>query len=131
VTGITVNKRTNVSKAYVRNLRAALHNWETTSYKEASVKHEQYYVNEKGFLRYDGQIPRMELVLGGKLEFLGMVRGKGDTTYRLLKLRFDQLCKKQEVDTGFLKEILDLWEDKGLKKAIDRFYNRQKNLIIE
>ncbi len=127
VTGIIVNKRTNVSKIYLRNLKATIHNWEVMGYAEANKKHEKYYKNEKGFLRYNGNLPKMEMVVGGKLEFLGMVRGKNDTTYRLLKLRFDQLCKKQQIDTVFLKEILDLWEDKGLKKAINRFYNRQKN----
>jgi hypothetical protein len=71
----------------------------------------------------------MELVVGGKLEFLGMVRGKENTQYRLLKLRFDQLCKKQQVDVDYLKQILDLWEEKGLKKAMERYYNRQKNLV--
>jgi len=128
VTGLTVNKRTNVSKKYIRNLKAAIYNWETKGYVSAEKLHRLHYVNEKGFLRYEGNMPKMELVLGGKLEFLGMVRGKSDTTYRLLKLRFDQLCKKQNSDIEFLNEILDVWNEKGLKKAIDRFYNRQKNI---
>lgn len=129
VTGITVNKRTNVSKKYYRNLKAAIHNWENKGYDKASELHKALYVNEKGFARYNGSIPRMELVIGGKLEFLGMVRGKENTQYRLLKLRFDQLCKKQQVDVDYLKQILDLWEEKGLKKAMERYYNRQKNLV--
>ena len=131
VTGIVVNKKANVSKRYIRNLKAAIYNWEKHGYAIASNKHESFYVNEKGFLRYNGNVPKMELVIGGKLEFLGMVRGRKDTTYRLLKLRFDQLCKKEHVDTAFLNEILDLWDEKGLKRAIDRMYNRQKNVVIE
>jgi RNA-directed DNA polymerase len=129
VTGVVVNKRTNVSKKYFRNLKAAIHNWEVKGYDKANELHETHYVNEKGFTRYNGNIPRMELVVGGKLEFLGMVRGKENTQYRLLKLRFDQLCKKEQVDVDYLKQILDLWEEKGLKKAMERYYNRQKNLV--
>jgi hypothetical protein len=57
-----------------------------------------------------------------------MVRGKSDTTYRVLKLRFDQLCKKRNIDVVFLEELIEIWDKKGINKAINRFYNRQKNL---
>lgn len=128
VTGIKVNRRTNVSKSYIRNLKAALHNWKTKGYASASTRHEVYYQNEKGYLRYNGAVPKMELVIGGKIEYLKMVRGEQDTTYRLLKLRFDQLCKKENVDEVFLKEVLLLWQDDSLENAMNRFYSRQKNI---
>lgn len=130
VTGIIVNRKTNVSRSYIKNLRAALHNWELKGYDQAVAKYEYYYQREKGFIRYKGETPPFENYIAGKLEYLGMVRGKEDSTYRLLKIQFDSLCMKAEVEADELLEILEIWEEKGIKKAMDKFYNRQ-NLLAE
>jgi hypothetical protein len=54
-----------------------------------------------------------------------MVRGKEDDVYRLMKLQFDELCKKQEyIEDDFLA-ILSKFKEGGIKKAADHFYNRK------
>lgn len=130
VTGIIVNRRTNVPRSYIKNLRAALHNWEHQGYAKAASGYEYYYKREKGFVRYKGEIPPFENYISGKLEYLGMVRGKDDPIYRLLKFQFDTLCMKSDPEANELLDILKLWDDKGLKKAMDKFYSKQ-NLLHE
>jgi RNA-directed DNA polymerase len=125
VTGIIVNEKTNVSRSYLRNLRAVLHNWKNHGYEVANAKHLHYYTREKGFQKYNGRIPAIEEVVGGKIEYLGMVRGKEDGTYRLMKLQFDELCMKQDMTVDDFKTVFDLLESKGVKKAADFFYNRR------
>jgi len=130
VTGIVVNEKLNVSRHFIRNLRATLYNWKKEGYEIASLKHQHYYQREKGFLKYRGNIPRIEEVVGGKIEYLGMVRGKDDDVYRLMKLQFDELCKKEKYLEQDFNDILAIFNEGGIKKAADYFYNR-KNLIPE
>jgi hypothetical protein len=59
-----------------------------------------------------------------------MVRGKEDPIYRVMKLQFDELCEIKELELYDFEDIMDLWENEGIKKAIDRFYNR-KNVVSE
>jgi RNA-directed DNA polymerase len=80
VTGIIVNQKLNLSRDYIKNVRAILNNWEKYGYEKASAKFGQYYPQEKGFVR-NKSIPRMENVIMGKILFLGMVRGKNDPIY--------------------------------------------------
>jgi len=120
-----VNMKTNVSRDYIRNLRAALNNWQKKGYEKANSQYEHYYKREHGYLRNKTTIPPFENYIAGKLEYLGMVRGKEDEIYRVLKLQFDELCEIQTLDYADFMEILQLWEQQGVKKAVDRFYNRQ------
>lgn len=125
VTGIIVNKKPNLSKTYIRNLRATLNNWDTKGYEIASLLHEKYYVREKGFVRYSGTIPKMEIVVGGKLEFLGMVRGKDNSMYIGMKLLYDKLCKKSNYSKEDYELLLHLFNTKGAKASLDRYYNKK------
>lgn len=129
VTGLVVNEKVNVNRAYIKNLRAAINNWDKNGYESASEQLAYYYSREKGSLRSDS-VPPLENYIAGKLEYLGMVRGKEDPVYRVMKLQFDELCEIKELDLHDFEDIMDLWEKEGIKKAIDRFYNR-KNIIIQ
>ena len=92
VTGITVNKKLNLKRTYVKKVRAALSNWEKHGYDIANAKFASYYPQEKGFLR-NKTIPPMESVLDGKIMFLGMVRGQEDTLYLKYKNQLNELLK--------------------------------------
>ncbi len=127
VTGIIVNEKVNVSRSYIKNLRAILHNWEKQGYEIASAKHQLYYTREKGFLKYNGTIPALEEVVHGKIEYLGMVRGKDDGTYRLMKLQFDNLCvKDRKISKEEFLEIVEIAKTQGIKKATGVFFDRKK-----
>lgn len=91
VTGLTVNEKVNVNRTYIRNLRAMLHNWTSKGYQKASADFARYYIQEKGFSRNKGVIPPFESVVSGKLEFLGMVRGKDDTIFLTMSKLYKSL----------------------------------------
>jgi RNA-directed DNA polymerase len=111
VTGLTVNEFPNVRRKYVRQIRAMLHAWEKFGLENAEAEF---------LLRYDKKrrspwkkSPSFALVVKGKIEFLGMVRGKDDPIY----LRFrDQLRKlapglvKEPKDQGIDMKDADLME---------------------
>lgn len=85
VTGLKVNDKINVKRNYLRNIKAALHNWEKSDYIKAKI----------GLMS-----------LRGKIEFVGMVRGKNDHIYQkflnkyyILKDRDEERIKKQQNDS--------------------------------
>jgi RNA-directed DNA polymerase len=123
VTGVVVNEKTNVSRHYVRLLRAILHNWKKHGYAFAVTRFMMSYMKEKGFERYNGEIPPLENYVSGKLEYLGMVKGKDDPTYRVMKLAFNNLCALTNPHIEPIQEVFKRWETHGIKKAIDRFYD--------
>lgn len=86
VTGLTVNDKVNVRRKYVKKLRMWLYFWETYGYKKAEQLFRKDYFTDKGHLKT--QIPDMKLVIKGKLEFLKMVKGDEDPTYKKLLFRF-------------------------------------------
>lgn len=97
VTGLTVNERVNVRRRYIRQIRAMLHDWEKNGLAKAEVK---YYSSDD--MKYSSPFkpkPRFKHVVKGKIEFLGMVRGKGDHIYdkfrQQLRLLAPELVPKE------------------------------------
>ncbi len=80
VTGLVVNKFTNVKRSFVRNLRAALHKIETMGVAPAEQDYQK---------RYKTAAP-LEQVLRGRLEWIAQVRGRSFSAYRTLAKRFNQ-----------------------------------------
>lgn len=89
VTGLTVNDITNVSRQYIKELRWMLRVWEKYGYAKAYALFYPRYKKEKGHIK-KGE-PVMENVIGGKLDYMRMVRGATNSTYKKLKARFDNL----------------------------------------
>jgi len=88
VTGLTTNEFPNVKRKYVRQIRAMLHAWRKFGLKDAEKEFLNKY-DKKHRSPYKAP-PSFRQVVKGKIEFLGMVRGKDDPIY----LRFcDQLRK--------------------------------------
>lgn len=73
VTGLIVNEKINVSRSYIKNLRALIHMVE----KYGDKKSQEIYAKKNGSKRLD-------LVIFGKLEYLKMVKRKDDSTYKTL-----------------------------------------------
>lgn len=95
VTGLTVNNKPNVSRNYVRQLRTLLHNWEMKGYQKAQTEFLAHYaeINTKN-LQWDGT-HKIENIIAGKLLYMKMVKGETDSTYKGLKIRFDQLMQNR------------------------------------
>src|SRR5690606_28938479 len=90
VTGLVVNSKPNVRKKYVKDLRKWLYYWERYGYDRA----EGYFKKQYSGASKD---PSMEDVLLGKLNYLGMVKGREDTTYRGVLERYERLRLHNEV----------------------------------
>ena len=102
VTGLTVNKKVNVKRKSVRQVRAMLHDWETNGYEAAESKHYKY--NYKSF--YDGSYkPSFQKVVKGKIEFIGMVRGKDDSIYIRLNNKAQQLELRDDLSARLFSFI--------------------------
>ncbi|MEO6547888.1 MAG: reverse transcriptase domain-containing protein [Ferruginibacter sp.] len=89
VTGLIVNKKINVKRRFIKNVRLLLHNWEKFGIESASQdyyhKHSAKKVHpNEGILRYS-----KELV--GKIGFIGFIKGKDDPVYGNLVKRIRQL----------------------------------------
>ena len=123
VTGLIVNEKVNVSKKYIREIRAMLHNWEKLGYEEANSIFKQIYITEKGSVKKESSSLRN--VLWGKLQFLGMVRGKEDALFLKYFEQFKKLESKNKIDLQNLSiaDILAIWEDDGIERAIDLYYS--------
>ena len=90
VTGVSVNRKPNVSRDYVRQLRTLLHNWEMNGNEKAQADFLDHYAKTRN-LQWKGT-PRIENVIAGKLLYMKMVKGETDSTYSGLKRRFEALC---------------------------------------
>ena len=85
VTGIKVNKKLNVERTYIRNIRAVLHDIEMNGMHKAGKN----YFNKNDL--QDKWANTFYLSLKGKINFVGFVRGKDDDLYKRLKNKFVML----------------------------------------
>jgi RNA-directed DNA polymerase len=99
VTGLVVNKRVNVRRSAVREVRAILHAWEKFGLVGASK-----IFNEK----YNGNGFDFESVVRGKIGFIGQIRGRPDEIFKKLALKFNQLAIGGKIRTALSNaEIAD------------------------
>lgn len=123
VTGLIVNDKVNVSRRYVKQIRMWLYYWEKFGYEKAGQIFKRDYIAEKGHIK--NMNAHLGNVLDGKLEFLKMVKGVEDGTYKGLKERFDLLVKPSEVvlesKSVDLDSILGVFAKQGLNQAMGLF----------
>jgi len=117
VTGIIVNEKLNVPKRYIKQLRMWLYYWERYGYEKAKLYFLPKYVADKSHI-LNGTIPDFSAVIRGKLDYLKMIKGEKDPTYKKLNDRYIELTG----DKGYFKNILSLWEDEGIDKAMQKYY---------
>jgi hypothetical protein len=92
VTGLLVNEKANVQQRYIKQLRMWLYYWENYGYEKAyNFFIKQYVKDKKGVIK--GK-PNMANVIGGKLDYLKMVKGPDNELYIKLKNRFDILANQ-------------------------------------
>lgn len=89
VTGLTVNKFPNVKRRFIRQIRAMLHAWEKFGLIDAEREFRDKYDRRS---RREGSEPSFRRVVRGKLDFLKMVKGEGDPTYRRLRNHLSRLA---------------------------------------
>lgn len=78
VTGLIANKTPNVPRPYVRQVRAMLHAWRKYGLKSAGAEFFSKYDRKN---RRDAPPDAFKNVVKGKIDFLGLVKGKQSRTY--------------------------------------------------
>jgi RNA-directed DNA polymerase len=100
VTGLKVNRFPNVPRKFLSQVRAMLHAWDKFSLDCAEKEYDAKY-NKK---RRAGTVPSFKNVLKGKIEFVGMVRGKNSPAFlklaRQLKKLDEHLVKDWDLDSA-------------------------------
>ncbi len=124
VTGLIVNKTVNVSQNYIKQLRMWLYNWERYGYDRAySYFIPSYLAGKTTPVR--GK-PDMANVIGGKLNYLKMVKGENNEMYLKLKGRFLALV----ANYLSINSILDIWEKDGIDIAMDVYYKQENSISL-
>ncbi len=124
VTGLIVNDKVNVRRRYVKQIRMWLYYWEKYGYEKAEQIFKRDYIADKGHVK--NLNAHLTNVLDGKLEFLKMVKGAKDGTYKKLKERYDRLVDKDNP----IAYVLDVWEEEGIEKAMEVYYDIEENSNI-
>jgi RNA-directed DNA polymerase len=99
VTGLVVNKFTNVDRKFIRQIRAMIHDWKENGHVVAEQRFFKDF--DKKPRKYDPDVEVFKYVVRGKVDFLGQVRGKKDFIY----LRFCRQLK--ELDPELMKNYPD------------------------
>ncbi len=80
VTGLTTNKFPNVQRHYVRQIRSMLHAWRKFGENACLQEYmKKYYRGHRNPKRSE---PAYRKIVKGKIEYLGMIRGKDDVIYQ-------------------------------------------------
>jgi len=91
VTGLTVNKYPNVQRRYVKQVRAILHAWAKFTLDSTA---QNYFENHSKYKYSDPQAyrPPFQKIVFGKIQFIGMVKGRNNPVYLGLLREFIRLA---------------------------------------
>jgi RNA-directed DNA polymerase len=93
VTGLTINEFPNVKRDFIKSVRAMLHAWEKFGYTAAQLHFYNYDTKSRNLWE---KYPRFAKVVKGKIEYIGMVRGRDIRIYTELKKQYNNLSKRDE-----------------------------------
>ena len=137
VTGLVVNKKLNVTKRYVKQLRMWIYLWEQYGYDKAYGYFLRDYKQDKGHVK--STTPLMENVIAGKLDYYKMIVGENNQSYLQLKNRLDQLMngdnviqalnnKKENINIDYNNGYLNISATKEEIKEENNNYIRKEKL---
>lgn len=89
VTGLVTNKKRNVNRRFIRNIRAMLFSWETLGVDDATELH--YSKNPHHHVPAFKSKPKIDQIIRGRIEFIRSVRGQTFSTYRTLAKKYNTL----------------------------------------
>lgn len=135
VTGLNVTDKVNTTRDYMREIRSQLYIWERYGYAELCRAAYPHYKAKHGKTKAHRRHVNMAHVLRGKIDYLGMVRGKDDVFYRKCALRLSKLMAKsgKEVKRVEAKAYEDACkrEDKYLNETFGYQKERYEGLLEE
>jgi len=89
VTGLIVNRKVNVSRQYLRGLRALLHRWKYDGREEAAKALRRSSPNQNW--PPGKPYPPLEAVVRGRVQYVRAVRGRNDPAYLKLARKLSEL----------------------------------------
>jgi len=137
VTGLVVNRRPNVRRAFVSQIRAMLHAWEKHGYDPAQTEFLDKYDSKHRPVKPSSRV--YERVIRGKLAFLKQVRGEDDSRYVKLRRCFGRLlgeladeaaegvvmeydvffCHASEDKVEVVRPLAKAFDDAGIRVWVD------------
>ncbi len=92
ITGITVNEFPNVQRRYISQIRAMLYAWRKFGFDKAQEEFRTKYAKKhRSDYNRNNKPVSFKAVVGSKIGFLGMVRGKDDFVYSRLYYQFKRV----------------------------------------
>lgn len=88
VTGLKVNTKVNIRRKYLKQIRAMLHAWEKYHLEAAQAE----FISRYDKKRRLNPILSFAAVVKGKIDFLGMVKGKLDPSYLRFRAKLKELA---------------------------------------
>jgi len=125
VTGLVVNEKVNVQKQYIKELRMWLYYWESYGYEKTNSFFAIKYKLEKKNLNFSE--PNMLDVIGGKLNFLKMIKGVENSTFKNLKNRYNKLIESNSISKNFTKSTPENKIKKTEKSKSSKEIERELN----
>lgn len=98
VTGVVVSDKINVPRSYIKQLRVLLHLWEKHGYAQAQIIFTRDFCN--------GMEKNLVNVIDGTINYLEMIKGKDDSTYRKFKSRFKRLQREEKQSTYQIQKAI-------------------------
>jgi len=95
VTGLTVNKFPNVRREYIMQIRAMLYAWKKHTLQAAEAVHNELYRSNK-HRNPKSDPPSYKKILKGKIEFLGLVKGKDNKVFQKFKKQYQALLLQEK-----------------------------------
>lgn len=125
VTGVVVNKRLNVDRTYIKDVRYWLRTWDKFKEEATQAAFEVRFPEKKGFVRNNGVTISFHHYLLGKILYLGMVRGHDDRMYQKFKSTFANQIETIELEGKGIDiyELMTIWEQKGLNEAMQHYFD--------
>jgi RNA-directed DNA polymerase len=102
VTGLTTNLFVNVNRKFIRQIRAMLHAWEKFGYQAAEDEYRVKYSYRNVDKPYK-TLPSFQQVVKGKIEFVGMVRGRTDHIF----IEFNNKAAYLERESSLRSQLFD------------------------
>lgn len=129
VAGLVVNKKVNIKRRFVRQVRAMLHAWREYGYESAQKEYYAKYC--KKVFAPNKRLPSFKRIVEGKINYIGMVRGYSDDLYLKFCTQIQELDPKirlKKIDPALLQIPLIITEGasdwKHLKAAFRNLKGR-------
>lgn len=106
VTGLTVNKKVNINRIYLKKVRAILHAIEKYGIEKAMEKHFDLNNIPINKINYSKSVAYFLKRIVGKISFIGFIKGQDNETYKTLFKRIKKIYPDAKLSI-ILKEIAE------------------------